>query len=491
MRQLEQMVNRLATQRDSGGAGAGGPGAGGPFEDVMVPDEPGVRAVPGAADIPGTGNVLASRGGGYGAPGQSFPPNPSPSNRWDSPATLDSRPGVFKFGPGFELRTNDDEYIFQFHNLTQFEYRGYEQGNQSLTHDTFAMPRQWFMFSGRISQPIGYFVSLAHGFDSVSMLDAFIDLTFDPRLSLRVGRYKTPFTYEFLVEPVQGLLLPERSLFFNNFGLNRDEGMMAYGRLWDGFFDYAAGIFNGTRNGYVANLDLKTMAAYINFRPFLNRKDSILENFDIGGSVFAGTSSNVPQPQTLRTTIAISGNSVAGIPFLGINNNVVEKGPRAFWDLHAAWFYKSLAVIAEWQGGHQNYALANLLSSRTNVPVGSYYVEAGYLLTGETRSSVGVVKPLHPFDLRAGQRGWGAWELVGRYNMLDVGSNVFTSGLADPNNWANRLWMTDFGFNWHMTQYLKFYFDWQHAEYNEPIIFAPNKRQLTSDTFIARLQLYF
>jgi phosphate-selective porin OprO/OprP len=51
--------------------------------------------------------------------------------------------------------------------------------------------------------------------------------------------------------------------------------------------------------------------------------------------------------------------------------------------------------------------------------------------------------------------------------------------------------MTDIGFNWHLTQYLKFYFDWQHAEYDQPIIYAPGKRQGTSDTFIARLQLYF
>ena len=29
----------------------------------------------------------------------------------------------------------------------------------------------------------------------------------------------------------------------------------------------------------------------------------------------------------------------------------------AFWDLHAAWFYKQLAVIGEWGSGFQDYAL--------------------------------------------------------------------------------------------------------------------------------------
>ena len=190
--------------------------------------------------------------GGVAAPGQSLPAEPAPSARFDIPATLESKKANVKFGPGFEIRTDDDEYIFQFHNLTQFEYRGYQQGGQTPGPRHLHFPRQWFMFSGRITKPIGYFVSLANGFDTVSLLDVFLDFDFDPRLRLRVGRFKTPFTYEFFVEPVQGLIIPERSLFFNNFGQNRDLGVMAFGRLFDNTLDYAAGIFNGTRNGFVA-----------------------------------------------------------------------------------------------------------------------------------------------------------------------------------------------------------------------------------------------
>ena len=109
------------------------------------------------------------------------------------------------------LRTDDDEYILQFHNLTQFEYRGYQQYGQSNVHDGFLIPRQWFMFSGRITKPVGYFVSFSNGFDTFSLLDVFLDLELEPRLVVRAGRFKTPFTYEFMVEPIQGLILPERS----------------------------------------------------------------------------------------------------------------------------------------------------------------------------------------------------------------------------------------------------------------------------------------
>jgi phosphate-selective porin OprO/OprP len=486
VRQLEAMVNQLSNQMRQGGTTAGT--AGGAMT-VLPNIAPGATA---PSNIPSPASaVLPSRTGGVGAPGQSLPPNPAPTNRFDQPATLQSLKGNFRFGPGFELRTDDDEFIFQFHDLTQFEYRGYEQYGQTPVKDSFLIPRQWFIFSGRITRPIGYFVSLAEGFDTANILDVFLELEYSPRMVLRMGRFKTPFTYEFFVEPIQGLILPERSIFFNNFGQNRDLGVMAYGRLANNTLDYAVGIFNGTRNGFVASSDSKFISSFINWKPFNNAEGSALENFNIGGSVFGGNETQVPVPQTLRTIVPTTGNTVAGVPFLGFNNNVRQNGMLTFWDLHTAWFYNQLAVIAEWQSGFQDYGLTSNIAARTHLPVQSYYIEAGYMLTGETRSGTGIVKPRNPFSLKSGQFGLGAWELTGRYNFLDIGNQVFKNGLADPNLWANRVYTTDLGFNWHINQYLKFMFDWEHAEFNQPVLFAPGRRQLTSDLFLARIQLFF
>src|SRR5207248_1261940 len=129
-----------------------------------------------------------------------------------------------------------------------------------------------------------------------------------------------------------------------------------------------------------------------------------------------------------------SGNAINGIPFLTLNvDHFREQGPMAFWDLHMAWFYRQLAVIGEWQSGYQDYANtlnAASLTKHIRVPVQSFYVEAGYLLTGETRSSVGIVKPKHPFTLRRGESGLGAFEIFGRYDYMDIGSSVYSYGLA-------------------------------------------------------------
>jgi phosphate-selective porin OprO and OprP len=484
LKQMEAMVARLSKQVDQLSSGGAAPAAG-----VAVGESP--PGTPGGGVTnpnAGPGNAMAatpSASGGANAPGQSLPPNPPPSTRFQVPATLDNKPAKVKFGPGFEIRSEDDEYIFQFHNLTQLDYRGYQQGGQNPVHDTFAIPRQWWMFSGRVGKQWGYFVSFQNGLDTVSGLDMFVDWSYDPKFQIRAGRFKTPFTYEFLVEPIQGL-------FFNNFGQNRDVGVMAFGRLLDKKVDYAAGIFNGNRNGYLAPTDSKTVSGFINYKPFGDEENTLLENFNIGGSVFTGNASNVANPQTLRTAIATSGNQVIGTPFLSFNNNVRESGPRTFWDLHMAYFYNHLSLIAEWGSGYQEYAPATQLSNRTRVNVQSFYVQSGYFLTGETASGTGVAKPLRPFNLKHGDSfGLGAFELQGRYAYMDLGNNVFSNGLADPNLWTNRLFVTDLGVNWYLTQYVKVMLDWQHSGFGDPVQFAPGRRQLTSDMFMLRFQLYF
>ena len=501
VRQLESLINQMqktkpggaGDQPASGAAGAGAAGRAGSGASSTAGGTTAPRGTASADTGSAASNAAPSSSGGTSAPGQSLPPNPSASKRFNSPATLDSVKANVKFGPGFEIRTEDDEYILQFHNLTQLDYRGYGQAGQTNVRDSFLFPRQWFMFSGRISKPFGYFVSFAEGFDTLNILDVFVDSDVDPRLRIRAGRFKTPFTYEFLVEPIQGLVVPERSIFFNNFAQNRDVGVMAYGRMFQNKFDYAAGIFNGTRNGLVALQNEKAFSGFVNYKPFGEEENTLFENLNIGGSIFATEHQQSPVPQTLRTVVPTAGNSVAGIPFLNFNNNVRESGPLAFWDAHVAWFYQSWAFIAEYAGGFQDYALAGNLQSKTHLPIQSFYIQASYLITGETRSSFGIVKPLDPVSFGRGKgfSGTGAIEPFFRYEYLDIGSQVFSNGLADGNLWTNRVNATHVGVNWHLTQYVKMYFDWNHDDFNNPVLFAPGRHQKTSDLFLLRLQLYF
>jgi phosphate-selective porin OprO/OprP len=120
---------------------------------------------------------------------------------------------------------------------------------------------------------------------------------------------------------------------------------MGYGQLFDtangvNRIHYAAGGFNGNRDGYAANQDGKFLSAYLNFHRFGTMEGSLLENFNFGGSLFTGNNAQAPVPSpTLRTVQAATGNALFGIPFLTYSDKAMLSGPMAFWDMHLAWFY--------------------------------------------------------------------------------------------------------------------------------------------------------
>ena len=239
-----------------------------------------------------------------------------------------------KVGPGFQISDEDEEFLIQFHDLTQVDGRFYEQGGQQTTRDTFGIPRQWFIFNGRVGKPFEYYVAFAEGFDNLNLLDSFLNVHFDDRFQIKIGRFKTPYTYEFYSMPIQGLLTPERSLFFNNFGLNREVGVHGLGPALRGAIDYAAGIFNGSRNSFVDPPDGKNFAGLFNARPFEMSGERPAPSSSISAARSTSATRTSPVlPNTLRVEVPTTGNSAIGIPFLIFNNNVLESGTRALWSL--------------------------------------------------------------------------------------------------------------------------------------------------------------
>ena len=402
---VEQLSKRV--EQLSGDVAAGMPPVPPVSDLVNVPD---ILPLPntGLGGTTGPQDASSAEGGSAAARG---PLESRRTTRFNMPGVSPSFPSYGIFGPGFQLESKDEEYQLQVHDLTQVDGRFYTQGQQVPVTSTFLIPRQWVIFAGRLTKPFEYYVSIAEGIDNLNILDVFMNINFDPRIQFKIGRYKTPFTYEFYNLPINGFITPERSLFFNNFGLNRDIGLMAWGQMFDNRFDYAAAIVNGTRNGYVDTNDFKDFAGLVNFRPFATWTDHWLENFNIGGSTDTGLEQGTPVPRSFAPTSPQPGTWPSVPEFLALNKNVDESGLRAFWSLHMAYYYRHLSLVGEWQSGFDSYALVNS-SYRTRVPVESFYVMAGYFVTGETVSSRGVLKPLRNFDVRPGKVGPGAIELA-------------------------------------------------------------------------------
>jgi phosphate-selective porin OprO/OprP len=80
--------------------------------------------------------------------------------------------------------------------MTQLDTRIYQQTSQNPVSGGFYNSRSRFYFEGHFTRPIQYEFSFQNFYDIVRLLDAYINFNFDPRFQLRLGRYKSPVTYE-------------------------------------------------------------------------------------------------------------------------------------------------------------------------------------------------------------------------------------------------------------------------------------------------------
>ena len=319
--------------------------------------------------------------------GQFDPNSPAPGYPLTDISSTKRMPLTGTFGPGFQWQTDDDEFRLRVHLESQIDARIWGQRNQVPGNSGFFLPRQRIFFDGNITKRIEYELSINRGLGgTVNILNAFINFHFDDRFQLRIGRFFTPFTYDQYAISNYWLPTPERSVFTTNVGLGRQIGLMGWGYLFDKRLDYAAGVFNGSRNSFESLNNGVDFVAFVNARPFQESESlEFAKALNMGTSVAFGYQDQSPVPVAFRIGGGGPNGEVPGpgtTPFLILNPGVVERGERLLGSVHTAYFYKGLSLIGEWQYGYGGYAsLAHPAS--VQVPFSGFYVVGSYFLTGE------------------------------------------------------------------------------------------------------------
>jgi phosphate-selective porin OprO/OprP len=143
-----------------------------------------------------------------------------------------------------------------------------------------------------------------------------------------------------------------------------------------------------------------------------------------------------------------------------VNTAAIAKTDDLF-DLEGVLIYKSFSVQGEYA-----QLTANLPVSIANVnpTYNGWYVEGSWFITGEMRNykaDTGEIdRPKVKNPVFGGSHGWGAWQIAGRYDSLDLSSKasqIAAAGVVScdecgtQNTWA-------VGLNWWLTEYtmLKF-----------------------------------
>ncbi|WP_161602298.1 porin [Tautonia marina] len=426
------------------------------------------------------------------------PPNtPVPGITAVSPGRAEERvPILGRFGQGFQFESENKEFLLQINLESQTDYRAFDPSGDGLARDGFYQPRNRILFGGRVTRPVEYLFSINRGFSGLNLLDSFINVHADDRLMFKVGRFQSPQNYEQFAVSNLWLIAPERSLFTSNLGLNRQVGAMFWGELFDERLDYALALVNGPRNSYEDYNNDKDLMTYFNLRPFQDQpRGTLLRLLNLGGSFVYGTQDNPLVPDSFRVATNASNADTAdraAPPFLIFNPGVIERGQRAFWSAHMAYFYRSLSLLADYNGAILRYAPSRTAPNSAVLPAHGFSIAAGYFLTGEELERRSLVEPLRPFSLKRGSFGPGAIELFGRYSTLDFSSNIFTAGLADPNLWSNSAAVTNLGVNWYPNRFTKVLLTWQYASFGSPVLYAlPDQKMIDNNMLWLRFQLYY
>ena len=267
------------------------------------------------------------------------------------------------------------------------------------------------------------------GSNGRGITDAYLAYTgFEP-MDITVGNFKTPFSLDYLTS-ANNTLFMERALP-NAFSSGRKMGIMASNETTH--WSWATGIFGdsitnkGGQNDEGWGVTARGTWAPINDGVHFVHLGLGLNYRDTGDSGKVGFDSEAE-------------SHVSGV-------SIIDTG-----DITSVADYYNIG--AELAAGHGPYSVqGEYITTKVNRNNGKdadfdgWYLQAGYILTGETRQyKNGVMGGVKPSSI-VGEGGYGAWELALRYSSLDLSDAGIDGGEADA--------MT-YGVNWYPTPTLRF-----------------------------------
>jgi len=345
------------------------------------------------------------------------------------------------------IRNESGTFETDFNGYSQLDFRGYSTGLHPP--NTFIVRRARMSMEGRVNR---YFEWRIEGdfadTNSTLLRDFYVNIHRIDEFVMRFGQTRQPFSQEEM-RPDNYQEFVERSLV-NNLAPSRSPGVMAYGKLGDGVFEYQTGAFNGKGLLALNNNGTPDTALRLRFNPW-RRSD----NFWIKGLIFGGA---YGQGRNFNGQ-SIKGVTPSQITFFQpdtVNGRLYRANGELTWLLGPA------TLRAEYD--QSNQLRANLGPGGTNLPgvlAKGYVVQFSYLLTGENKPDIGYVVPKRNlFDRGAdGRTGLGAWELKFRYDNLRIFDGTLKSNRADT---------FYFGPNWYMNKHVRYLLDFGFERFRHP-----------------------
>lgn len=335
-------------------------------------------------------------------------------------------------------------FELKLRGLVQGDGRFWIADDAQPQNDTFLLRRIEPTLEGSWGSLLGFRLTGQFAGDSATINDAYLDLKFDPRATVRIGKTKTPVGLERLQSSAS---TEQVELGFpSELAPGRDVGVQLQGQFPAGV-SYALGMYNGTadgRDGQTTNPDGDfDVVGRVFFEPWKGAANALS---GLGFGVAASRGERHGTGSAFLPRYRTPGQAT----FFGYRSDVAADGAQERWSPQAYYYNGPFGLLGEYIVSRQEVVAGT--GERAELDNRAWQLSGGIVLTGEDASYQGVVRPDHPFTLAA--PGWGALELVARYGRLEIDDDAFPL-FADPMQAmaAARGW--GLGLNWVLTRNLK------------------------------------
>jgi phosphate-selective porin OprO/OprP len=399
----------------------------------------------------------------------------------ESSAKAASAPVVAVGEKGLSVSSPDKSFEIKLRGAIQADQRTYFGDDVVPLTDSFLFRIIRPSVEGSLGPLIGFKFTPEFAGDSATMVDAYVDLRFNPAYTVRAGKFTSPVGLERL-QSSSALSMMERS-FPSELAPNRDIGMQLQGELAKGEVNYAVGVFNGTVDGRdttASDVDNDVeFAGRLFFEPWKNDASALS---GLGFGLAASLGEKHGNGNNFLPRYRTPGQNV----FFSYRGAVNADGEHRRISPQFYYYRNALGLLGEYIRSEQEVSLTGNPASRTKLSNEAWQLTGSWVLTGEDGSYRGVVKPAHPFVV--GGEGWGAFELVARYGVLEIDEDAFPI-YSNPSSSAAAARAWGVGLNWYLTSNLKLVFNHTQTHFDGGAALGADRED--EKTFFTRVQVAF
>lgn len=388
-------------------------------------------------------------------------------------------PKVSASGTRFQIGSADGANFIRLRGTLFADNRTYGGDSAPETADTFLLRSVRPTVEGTLGGIYDFRFTPDFGGGRSSVVDAYISARFTPATVVTVGKFK----------PSVGLerLASEPDLRFMERGLptflvpNRDLGVQLSGEFAGGAFAYQVGYFNGVTDGQssdnLATPDVESdtggdYAARVFLQPFINSENFNLRGLGFGiGSTWQdldGAAANPYLPsyrsQGQLNVFSYRANTATGAT---PNNATFSDGQRLRLAPQLYYYRGSFGFLGEYTQVKQDVSRNVGGVARSDTLTNSAWQgQFSWFVTGEEAAFKGFT-PGSTF--KPGKEGWGALELVARYQELDIDDDAFTGGansFANPLTAITKETSYGVGVNWYPFNSVKLSLDYDQTKFD-------------------------